>query len=350
MYVLVGRDKALVVDTQTMTEFEGKKIVDYVKDITSKPLIVVNTHPHGDHTAANAQFGEVHISAAGMEEIKAGAARRNTPITYTLKAVKEGDLFDLGDRQVEVIAIPAHSTGSIALLDRKAGYLFTGDEIDPGQVVGMNPEKIQLHHANMKKLYDKVLQQDHADRAGAQRRARHQAVHQVLHGPRREDRGWHRNRGADGRRSELRLPSPAQPGALPGELRVGHLHEARDEVGAAKRVVAGRTQWPDRAQLNVTVWECVCVALRGPIRVRGTSVLRRAAGGAGPAERGHYMPRHIGIVACSAEGAALCYRTICVEGAQLLGPHAHPEVSMHTHSLADTWSASIAATGRAWAS
>jgi aspartate racemase len=44
--------------------------------------------------------------------------------------------------------------------------------------------------------------------------------------------------------------------------------------------------------------------------------------------------RHIGIVACSAEGAALCYRTICVEGAALLGPHAHPEVSMHTHSFA----------------
>jgi aspartate racemase len=47
------------------------------------------------------------------------------------------------------------------------------------------------------------------------------------------------------------------------------------------------------------------------------------------------MPQHIGIVACSAEGAALCYRTICIEGAQLLGPHDHPEVSMHTHSLAE---------------
>jgi len=47
------------------------------------------------------------------------------------------------------------------------------------------------------------------------------------------------------------------------------------------------------------------------------------------------MPQHIGIVACSAEGAALCYRTICIEGAQQLGPHAHPEVSMHTHSFAD---------------
>jgi aspartate racemase len=45
--------------------------------------------------------------------------------------------------------------------------------------------------------------------------------------------------------------------------------------------------------------------------------------------------QHIGIVACSAEGAALCYKTICVEGAALLGPHAHPEVSMHTPSLAD---------------
>lgn len=46
-------------------------------------------------------------------------------------------------------------------------------------------------------------------------------------------------------------------------------------------------------------------------------------------------PLHIGIVGCSAEGAALCYRTICVEGAELLGPYAHPEVSMHTPSFAD---------------
>ncbi len=44
-------------------------------------------------------------------------------------------------------------------------------------------------------------------------------------------------------------------------------------------------------------------------------------------------PRHIGIVACSAEGAALCYRTICLEGAQVLGPHQHPPVSLHTYPL-----------------
>jgi aspartate racemase len=45
--------------------------------------------------------------------------------------------------------------------------------------------------------------------------------------------------------------------------------------------------------------------------------------------------KHIGIVAVSAEGAALCYRTICVEGTELLGRHAHPEVTMHTYPLAE---------------
>ena len=47
------------------------------------------------------------------------------------------------------------------------------------------------------------------------------------------------------------------------------------------------------------------------------------------------MTKHIGIVACSAEGAELCYRTICAQGSRHLGPHAHPEVSMDTHSFAD---------------
>lgn len=50
---------------------------------------------------------------------------------------------------------------------------------------------------------------------------------------------------------------------------------------------------------------------------------------------GKIVPQHIGIVACSAEGAALCYRTICVAGAEFAGRHGHPEVSMHTYSLAE---------------
>ena len=47
------------------------------------------------------------------------------------------------------------------------------------------------------------------------------------------------------------------------------------------------------------------------------------------------MPKHIGLVGCSAEGAALCYRTICGEAPALMGEHMHPEISMHTHPLAE---------------
>jgi aspartate racemase len=47
------------------------------------------------------------------------------------------------------------------------------------------------------------------------------------------------------------------------------------------------------------------------------------------------MAAHVGIVACSAEGAALCYRTLCGEATAVMGEHMHPEVSMHTHPLAE---------------
>ena len=44
---------------------------------------------------------------------------------------------------------------------------------------------------------------------------------------------------------------------------------------------------------------------------------------------------HIGIVACSFEGAGLCYRTVCLEAELLLDKHAHPEIALHNHSLAE---------------
>jgi aspartate racemase len=47
------------------------------------------------------------------------------------------------------------------------------------------------------------------------------------------------------------------------------------------------------------------------------------------------MTKHVGIVACSAEGAALCYRTLCKEAPSLMGEHMHPEVSMHTYPLGE---------------
>lgn len=59
--------------------------------------------------------------------------------------------------------------------------------------------------------------------------------------------------------------------------------------------------------------------------------------------------KHVGILACSAEGAALCYRTICNEAPELLGPHMHPEVTMHTYPLG-AYMVSAEANGNDWTS
>ncbi len=107
-------------------------------------------------------------------------------------------------------------------------------------------------------------------------------------------------------------------------LEFGIVHDAL----AGSRGGAGRRDIlvPQRLKLRRTDHHVLPIVLAADARLtQGPSV----------SARGVPMPQHIGIVACSAEGAALCYRTICVEGAQLLGPHAHPEVSMHTPSLAD---------------
>src|SRR5918998_947998 len=47
------------------------------------------------------------------------------------------------------------------------------------------------------------------------------------------------------------------------------------------------------------------------------------------------MTRHIGIVACSAEGAALCYRTICLEALELMGEHNHPQITLNSVPMAE---------------
>ena len=47
------------------------------------------------------------------------------------------------------------------------------------------------------------------------------------------------------------------------------------------------------------------------------------------------MTRHIGIVAGSSEGAALCYRTICLEAPAVMGEHNHPEITMSSVPMAE---------------
>lgn len=145
MYLIEGADSALLVDT-------GLGVADLVsvaKKITDKPLIVVNTHGHPDHSGANYQFEKVYlhkddIDAARMfaseeqrirnsasmlqgEKPKAQDIYNGKIYTTQLLPISEGYIFDLGDRKIEVMETPGHTPGSICFLDRKNKMLFSGD-------------------------------------------------------------------------------------------------------------------------------------------------------------------------------------------------------------------------------
>lgn len=136
-YLLEGEDKALLFDTG----YGEGNIRTFVEAITEKPLYVVNSHGHGDHSGGNGWWEKIYAAEEAVYSMRrpfgeydAMKAEMTYP-DYQVEFVKDGDLFELGGRQVEVLAIPAHSEGSIALLDKKARILLTGDELEAGQVL-----------------------------------------------------------------------------------------------------------------------------------------------------------------------------------------------------------------------
>lgn len=147
IYVVEGEERALVIDTGL--GYQNVKL--YVETITSKPLVVVNSHAHPDHAGGNHVFDQVHIHRDELETLNYYTsepvmldtfmrfAKREMPDhlrdkNKTLPAlitIDEGFQFDLGNRILDVIHIPGHSPGSIALYDRESASLFTGDMANP---------------------------------------------------------------------------------------------------------------------------------------------------------------------------------------------------------------------------
>ncbi|MEE4195040.1 MAG: MBL fold metallo-hydrolase, partial [Anaerolineae bacterium] len=120
-WLLVGSEKAMLVDTAF-----GK--ADYkaeIARITDLPVILVNTHLHGDHGGGNNQFDVAYV---GVNEPQNG--RGVNPAKKTL-TVSEGHVFDLGGITVEVIEIPGHTPGSIGLLWVEEKIMITGDTVNP---------------------------------------------------------------------------------------------------------------------------------------------------------------------------------------------------------------------------
>jgi len=125
MYIIEGSEKAMLIDTGTKCD----NLDEIVRSITKKPLYVVLTHLHFDHAGNIGFFPDIYFHAADTLLLS-----RLKPYKGTTHFVKDGDIFDLGDKKIEVKHMPAHTPGSIVLIDRANGNCFSGDAFGSGQV------------------------------------------------------------------------------------------------------------------------------------------------------------------------------------------------------------------------
>ena len=131
-YLIEGQTHAMLIDTANGQE----DLRAIVEGLTSLPVIVVNTHGHGDHIFGNVYFDEAWIHPADMAlaDMFMGYAREELEKhglkPCPLKALSIGQIFDLGGLELEVVPLDGHTPGSIGLLDRKDRILFTGDGVN----------------------------------------------------------------------------------------------------------------------------------------------------------------------------------------------------------------------------
>jgi glyoxylase-like metal-dependent hydrolase (beta-lactamase superfamily II) len=172
-YLIVGTKQALLFDTGM--GIGNLKVV--VARLTSRPIVVLNSHTHDDHVGGNWQFPFIYgmdtaftrASAKGSREDAqaeitkdqlCGALPKNfDPAKYSTKPwkislfVHNGFKVNLGGRTIEIIATPGHTPDSISLIDRANGLLFTGDTFYPGEIWLYRPETdLPAYLASTKKL------------------------------------------------------------------------------------------------------------------------------------------------------------------------------------------------------
>jgi len=133
-YLVTGEKRALLIDTLNGHE----NLMDIVREITSLPVTVVNTHGHCDHIYGNVFFEEAYLHPADWElhhmhfsfPDAMEVFKKHDLHPCKLLPLKEDDVFDLGGLTLEVIPVPGHTQGSVALLCRKHRLLFSGDALN----------------------------------------------------------------------------------------------------------------------------------------------------------------------------------------------------------------------------
>jgi len=121
MFLIEGKESAMLVDTG----FGGGNIRELAESLTTRPVFVVNTHADSDHVGGNGLFDKIYMHPSEYDHYLFERPARNE----NLVPVWEGQIFDLGTRSFEVILIPGHTPGSIALFDRENREIITGDTL-----------------------------------------------------------------------------------------------------------------------------------------------------------------------------------------------------------------------------
>ncbi len=139
VFLLFGKEKALLMDTGSRNGNLAPALQRTVKNWLARngrssiPLIVAHTHEHEDHTWGDKELVAMHDAAMPVEFVAAevDAVQRAFGIGHWPADVGH---VDLGGRVIDVIPIPGHSKGSLALYDRRTAVLLTGDTLYPGRL------------------------------------------------------------------------------------------------------------------------------------------------------------------------------------------------------------------------
>src|SRR6476620_1640283 len=136
IYLLVGSDKALLIDTGAIADPQkmplAKTILELLPDRDGQklPLLVAHTHRHLDHRAGDPQFASlpsVQIVPIDLEGVRAFFGFTNWP-----NGIAQ---VDLGGRTVDVIPTPGHNATHVAFYDNRTGILFSGDFLMPARLL-----------------------------------------------------------------------------------------------------------------------------------------------------------------------------------------------------------------------
>ena len=155
-HLLIGEKYALLIDPTDCPYDIRAYIENYV---TKKPLLVANSHSHADHTGANWRFDDCTIYMSEKCKEALAQMREHEPKPDLLgnvrvshnegTVIRPGETIDLGGRIIRAVEIEnCHSPTSILFLDETMGILFTGDEIDAGQV-NMWTQPVEVFRDNM---------------------------------------------------------------------------------------------------------------------------------------------------------------------------------------------------------